>query len=110
MPDKRFQVGEHVWWVGQEIWWWDEVHLELHKGKLYNLYGNWIPDSRWQVETTDDCDSDGRPFHITVPVSNVYVTLEEARLKITKMLYRKAKAAVREAEKYDQAHLKLLRL
>lgn len=102
--DKFFQIG-------QEIWWWDEVHLELHKGKIDKpLYGNWVHDYRWQVETTDDCDSDGRPFHLCIAAPDIYANLDEARLKLTRMLYDKAKAAVAEAKKFDEAHLKLLRL
>ena len=90
---------------GQEIWWWDEDHLELHKGRLTGWYGNWIHDCRCQIETTDDCDSE-----ITVPFLDVYATLEDARLRHTKILYDKAKAAVAETKKFDEAHLKLLRL
>ena len=97
--------------TGQEIWYWDNVHLELHKGKIGKiLYGNWTHDLRQQVETIDDCDSDGRPFHITVPVFDIYTNLEDARLKITRMLYNEAKAAVAEAQKFDDAHLRLLKL
>ena len=96
---------------GQEIWWWNTCQLELQRGKLDKvLYGNCELDARWQVETLDDCDSDGRTFHIPVPVSNIYATLEDARVKLTRMLYDKSNAAVAEAKKFDAAHLKLLRL
>jgi len=96
---------------GQDIWWWDEVHLELHEGVIAgDVYEDYIDFAGrvWHVAT--DEDSDGRPFHIRIRSENIYATLEDARLKLTKMLYDKAKTAVAEAQKYDAAHIRLLKL